>query len=472
MDPPISAFGPVSWAAYSRIRFFLFGPLRPGGLRDQPAKPVLETSCNMVSQSVDHALPMNTIHVRLLKYADYAYRIIKALIFSLIAEPLLCLAWSRGVDVGSHWLISERGGEARDNGLHLFHHIVENEADIKVLYAADPERPDSSIASNLGTTVKYGSFRHHLAWRSADVVASTHAYAGAPNGKGSYMFTPRRKGSVHVFLKHGIMQSHHTHYTGATHLDLLICGALREQRYLERNRTSRTSWTAVNTGLARFDALARAPAPSRQVLFMPTFRKWLHDLSRLRPSQKDHRFRRTRYYQAVQGLLECGTLREVLRDNELKLVLYPHPRIHGFLDSFESSVPEIEIVRYGREDLQSIMMSSGMLITDYSSVSFDFAYMRRPVVYYQFGKREYRKYQYKKGYFSYERDGFGPVTSSTVTVAEEVKRAVRRGFAMTPVYHQRAEDFLGPPDDRNCERIVQEVKRARSERVAGQTACL
>ena len=42
------------------------------------------------------------------------------------------------------------------------------------------------------------------------------------------------------------------------------------------------------------------------------------------------------------------------------------------------------------------------MITDYSSVFFDFSYMRKPVIFYQFDEKKFRKAQYAEGYFSYK----------------------------------------------------------------------
>lgn len=45
-----------------------------------------------------------------------------------------------------------------------------------------------------------------------------------------------------------------------------------------------------------------------------------------------------------------------------------------------------------------------MMITDYSSVAFEFAYLRKPIVYYQFDKKAFfEKHTYRKGYFDYEK---------------------------------------------------------------------
>lgn len=58
----------------------------------------------------------------------------------------------------------------------------------------------------------------------------------------------------------------------------------------------------------------------------------------------------------------------------------------------------------GREggDVQALLKSAAFLVTDYSSIAFDFAYMYKPMVYFQFDQERFREGQYPSGYFRYE----------------------------------------------------------------------
>ena len=59
-------------------------------------------------------------------------------------------------------------------------------------------------------------------------------------------------------------------------------------------------------------------------------------------------------------------------------------------------------------DVQQLLKESLLLITDYSSVFFDMMYMNKPVNFYQFDEKQYRKSHYKEGYLNYQN--VGPVT--------------------------------------------------------------
>ena len=80
------------------------------------------------------------------------------------------------------------------------------------------------------------------------------------------------------------------------------------------------------------------------------------------------------------------------------------------VDSFDEIQNNSIIIAHKDDyDVQDLLIRSSVLVTDYSSVFFDFAYMGKPVIYYQFDEDEFRKNHYQEGYFSYREHGFGRV---------------------------------------------------------------
>jgi DNA mismatch repair ATPase MutS len=60
-----------------------------------------------------------------------------------------------------------------------------------------------------------------------------------------------------------------------------------------------------------------------------------------------------------------------------------------------------------RGDIQELLKKSAIMITDYSSVFFDFSYMKKPVLFYQFDEKVFREKQYAEGYFNYRETPLG-----------------------------------------------------------------
>ena len=103
-------------------------------------------------------------------------------------------------------------------------------------------------------------------------------------------------------------------------------------------------------------------------------------------------------------------------------------------------------------------MESEILITDYSSVYFDFAYMLKPVYYYQFDYKEYRSDHYAQGYFDYKNDGFGPVVEDEVQLVNLIMNPSDNN------YRKRAKSFFRLRDSKNCERIYKAIREISHEK--------
>jgi CDP-glycerol glycerophosphotransferase len=191
---------------------------------------------------------------------------------------------------------------------------------------------------------------------------------------------------------------------------------------------------------------------------MPTFRRWLHDLSRFPVREREDRFKKTFYYRAISSVLQSTQLNDVLRAKKINLLFSPHPRVLPFLSTFKSPFENVLIDPVFSTKPQTLILDSCALITDFSSVFFDFAYLNRPVIYYQFDRDEYRKNHYKEGYFSYAEDGFGPIVQSCEDLVGEVVGLVSREFEPSQLFRERINKFFPKRDSQNCQRIVAAIE--------------
>ena len=79
---------------------------------------------------------------------------------------------------------------------------------------------------------------------------------------------------------------------------------------------------------------------------------------------------------------------------------------------------------------EAVVARTAVFVTDYTSVAFTFALLRRPIFYYQFDQNDFYggSHNWRSGYFDYARDGFGPVAQSEGELIQHIERAfcVRR----------------------------------------------
>ena len=111
----------------------------------------------------------------------------------------------------------------------------------------------------------------------------------------------------------------------------------------------------------------------------------------------------SKYYQFYTNLLNDQRLLTTAERLGFRINFIPHPTLFPCLDRFQIP-PQVNVCGTGVTYRESFARNK-LLVTDYSSVAFDFAYLRKPVLYCQYEKQTH----YEKGYFDYELDGFGEV---------------------------------------------------------------
>lgn len=337
----------------------------------------------------------------------------------------------------------ERGNDARDNGFCFFKYVKDKHPEIDCYYAITKDSPDREKLRKYGQNIiNYGSFRHYLMYCRSSHVISTHI-----RGYNKYVKKFRLNGNQkHVFLQHGITMNYIPELcysnTGA---DLVISGSEPEYLYL-KSAFGYPDGHVKYTGFCRFDKLNNV-TPKKQILLMPTWRKWLNKKN----------FDESGYFKKYNELLCDQRLIGLLKQYQINLVFYPHHEMQPYLDLFKSCNCENIIIASKYEyDVQALLKESSLLITDYSSVFFDFAYMRKPVIYYQFDREAFRQGHYQEGYFSYD-DGFGPVSFDNETLLKYLEGYCENCFRIEEPYAKKVDEFFIYRDSKNCERVYNSI---------------
>ena len=357
------------------------------------------------------------------------------------------------------WLICDNRYEARDNGYWFFKYLCENHPEQDTVYAISKKSPDFNRVRHLGKTVRYGSLRHWIFYLTAKKNISSQK-GGKPNAAVCYVLEV--KGIIkntRVFLQHGIIKDDMDwlHYEN-TRMKMFVTSTEREYRFLCET-FGYPEGAVQKTGLCRFDNLQSFTVKPKQLLLMPTWRSWIADpTSASDEIENVSDFCSTRYFKAWNAFISSRRLSEILEKNDLTLVFYPHRDMQRFLDRFSSDSSRIIIAGWPEYDVQTLLKESVYLITDFSSIAMDFAYMKKRLMYYQFDYEDFRKGQYSEGYFSYERDGFGRVCYSLDDALDEIESAVKDGFKNPEIYLDRHDSFFDLCDGNNCERTYKAVK--------------
>lgn len=342
------------------------------------------------------------------------------------------------------WVLLERGTDARDNAYFFYRFLKKNHPEKKIYYIIDKNSSDYHKVKE--DAVHFGSLKNYWVIATAEKIISTHCYKGLPH-LNPKLFRFLKLNKKHYFLQHGVTKDDMPQlYFGQTGVQLFICGAKPEFDYIT-DKFGYPPGAVRYTGFARYDTLHDAKTKN-QILIMPTWRKYISN-------EKD--FLASAFFWQWNQILQNRHLAEFLEKNDLSAIFYPHYEVQKYLHLFHPESSRIILADFANYDVQTLLKESKLLVTDYSSVFFDFAYMRKPVVYFQFDQGEFFAKHYNRGYFSYQKMGFGPITECVESTVDTIIQSAECGFSPTDAYRNRMEVFFPLYDRKNCERIYDAI---------------
>ena len=231
---------------------------------------------------------------------------------------------------------------------------------------------------------------------------------------------PRSASWQFIFLQHGVAHNDLSNWLNAKPIDLMVTTTTAEYNAIVSDGSTYRlgKKEVVLTGLPRHDALLRKFATRRlqqeTILVTATWRNHL-----MCPQTVGHRrellpnFTDSQYYRAWRELLISAELLQVAEAHGLAITFVPHPNLQHVAGVFR--LPDhVRQVAAEDLDIQAEVARARLMVTDYSSLAFEAAYLGKPVVYYQFDRDQFfsGRHILRPGYFSYDRDGFGPVAET------------------------------------------------------------
>lgn len=340
------------------------------------------------------------------------------------------------------WLFQDRVDIADDNAKHLFSYAIKQDDGIKKYYVISKDCDDFAEMKKIDKNiVPLGSFKNRFLYMFAEKMISSHVNHSWLNP----FFNPHHpyfNGLLTVekcFLQHGVIKDDLSDWLRKyfQNLHLFLTSSDYERDSILGDTYNYSEDVVQAFGLPRHDNL-KFGASKKEILFSPTWRKYL--INR-------RAFEKSDYYYRLNSFLTNERLLKSIQDHGYKLVFKPHYDLVPFLDLFTIDDDVIEVNTH--DSYQTIFNNSAVMITDYSSVFFDFSFLKKPVIYYHEG----HDYHYIDGYFSYEEMGFGDVIDNEEDLVDKVIEYMENGCEMEDKYKQRVDKFFKYTDQKNCVRV-------------------
>lgn len=360
------------------------------------------------------------------------------------------------------WLLSDRINKADDNGEALFKYLNEEKKPVDTYFVIRKDSPDFPVVSKMGKVLPYHSWKHKFYHLLADKTVSSAAddYVYNPFfGVEKYYHDILCK-QKRIFLQHGITKDDLSDWLNRYNKDLslFITSANPEYNSIIQGNYFYDASVVKLTGFTRFDRLENKA--EKVITIMPTWRPYLlNESNEYSISGNDvygDTFVKSQFRRFYNTLLNNKRVIECALKHGYKIKFMPHPRLIGAIKFFDKN----NVVEFCDLNIRyrDIFNTSALLLTDYSSVAFDFAYLRKAIIYAQFDKEEFfAGAVYDKGYFDYERDGFGEVENDLESTVDRIIEYMENNCTLKDKYRERIDRFFAFNDRNNCQRVYEAI---------------
>lgn len=360
------------------------------------------------------------------------------------------------------WLISDRRNKAADNGEVFFKYMVENHKNKNCYFLLNKNSTDYERLSKIGKVVEVNSYKHKLLSLLADVVISsqTDTVIRCPfNLDEAELFRGVLASTKFVFLQHGILYSDCSGWLNkySKYFDGFVTGSKQEYDSVLNGKYYYNKENIWLIGLTRFDELK--DNSKKVVTICPTWRKYLTIKQNMVVGNWNliSGFGNSLYVKTYRELMNNKKLNDYLDSKGYTLKFKMHTSFTSHKEDFqfdkEENIIDDEIT------YNQMYQESNLIITDYSSAITDFAYLKKPVLYFQFDRDEFfsNKHISSLGYFDYEKDGFGEVETTIDGIVDRIIEYVENDCKMKDKYLKRVDKFFKYNDKNNCERTYEKI---------------
>ncbi len=362
------------------------------------------------------------------------------------------------------WLISDRALAAGDNGEALFKFLREYAGkNIKPYYVIHKGSPDFERMKQYGSVVPYLSWKHKMLHLLSDKIISSHADAPILNPffKLSSIYRDLMQKQKFVFLQHGITTNDLSKWYSRYQINAAgyIASALPEYEYLLDEKYGYTSDNIWLTGFPRYDSLYHEE--KKKIMIVPTWRAYLVSTDQMtgKRSMKAG-FEKSSYFAIYSELLCSERLGKAAKQLGYEVHFISHPNMSDSLKMLSST--NGTIVHTEKMPYNQIFAEGSLLVTDYSSVAFDFCYLRKPVIYCHADEAEFfgGEHTLQRGYFDYAEDGFGEVEYSVEKTIDRIIEYMEHGCELKEGYRNKIDKFFAFNDNTNCQRVYEAILEA------------
>lgn len=355
------------------------------------------------------------------------------------------------------WMYIDKIYKAGDSSEYLYRYASAQGKSIKHYYLVDKHAADYKRLKRDGyKPLVRGSIKHRLVFLMADMMVISNSTVFAFNNFGMVNSSfIRDLVDFHVCcVQHGmsVQKIAVAQNRLRDNTRLYFCASPYEIKNLSHPIYDYEGYNALKlTGVPRYDGLVNND--QKQILISPTWRMQVAVPVRTNEGvQRDYNplFKESEYYKVFNALINDKRLISAAKEYGYKIKYVLHPIVSAQVDDFDKNEFVDIIPAVGDMSYEKMFCESSLMVTDFSGIQFDFAYMRKPLVYLH---HKDIPQHYEEGTFFYDTMAFGEICHDNDELIDVLCEYMKTGCQMKDEYVARADDFFYYDDHNNCQRI-------------------
>ena len=355
------------------------------------------------------------------------------------------------------WLISGYGG----NEEALFQYICENHPEIEVYLI------EKNKAVSFDGSLKKDSFISYIYIQLAQVLICTHSLS---HNLGYTSKELNHALKVQVF--HGVFglkRKSLDNQRKMNEYDIVIASSEHEKKIKEKWKID--SNKIYITGLPRHDILLQKHMKFSAykknelgILYVPTWRVWLK--KGRKQHYLDYIFNRynaslDEYVNSIQEFLNNERLSAIIKKYNIRFNVFFHPNMKFYLKKLIGTINKLDNINVINEakNVQDEIVKNNILITDYSSIAWEFLLLRKPVIFFHFDLAKYLS-SGEGSYIDLIGKLFGPVgyePDEVISIIESTLMADYFNEHYETLSDKARSKYIPFEDGNNCKRVVNSI---------------
>lgn len=359
------------------------------------------------------------------------------------------------------WFFFDKIYKGGDNAEYIYRYSMKQPDGISKYYLIDKNAPDAKKLKADGYSPVYrNTITHRMAFLHANLLIVSNSTVLELNhfSEATSLFIRDLIQFNTVCVQHGLSVQNiaAAQYRLRDNTKLYFCASPNEIENLSRPIYDYKNYNALKlTGVPRFDGLENHT--KKQILLSPTWRMQAAVTVRKNEGvQRDYNplFKKSNYYAVYNSLIQNKNLLDAAKQYGYTIKYVLHPIVSPQAKDFTPGDGVDIIPATGNMSYEELFCESSLMITDYSGVQFDFAYMRKPLLYYL--PTSLPKH-YEEGIFKTKENGFGEICETEDELVNKIIQYMQTNCQMPQTYIDRTNSFFAYSDHNNCKRIYKEL---------------